>query len=73
MTNERKDRIILSAQGKTMSDMSACADEKGFFDCETYACAFNHNGQCRYAAVEEEMPVVTEEDGCLSGIIDADD
>lgn len=41
------------------------------FDCETRDCAYNHNGVCRYALVHEQMPEITEEDGCVSGVIDA--
>lgn len=70
MTDERRTAIELAALGKTRTDMSECADENHFFDCETGSCAFNKDGQCRYFAVENEMPVTTEEDGCLSGIIE---
>ncbi len=41
------------------------------FDCETFDCAYNHNGVCRYALVHEKMPEITDEDGCVSGVIDA--
>lgn len=72
MTDEHRTVVALAAAGKTPMDMSECADENHFFDCETGACAYNHNGQCRYFAVEEEMPTMTEEDGCLSGILESE-
>lgn len=70
MTNEQRNLIKLSAVGKTIVDITALVDDKKFFDCDTESCVFNKNGQCRYAAVEDELPVITEEDGCLSGFVE---
>lgn len=39
-------------------------------DCESRGCVYNHDGVCRYAMVHEKGPEITEEDGCLSGVID---
>ncbi len=41
------------------------------FECETHDCAYNHNGVCCYALVHEKMPEITDENGCVSGVIDA--
>ena len=68
MTKERKTLIALAAAGKTTVDASQMADDQNTFDCETVACAFNKDGSCKFHAVENEFPVLTEEDGCLSGI-----
>ena len=38
-------------------------------DCESEDCAYNHDGVCRYAMVHEKAPEITEEDGCVSGVI----
>ena len=70
MLDTRRAAIALAAVGKTLCDMTECTDTANFFDCETGACAFNKDGQCRFFAVEQELPTITEEDGCLSGIID---
>lgn len=58
-----------------MSDNTWAADElipvsdDPCFECETTDCAFNHNGTCRYALVHEKAPTITEEDGCIDGVI----
>lgn len=39
-------------------------------DCETKSCAYNVAGQCRYPMVHHRVPIITEEDGCTSGVID---
>lgn len=38
-------------------------------DCGTTACAYNNGGECRFQAVFDRPPVVTEEDGCTDGVI----
>ena len=32
--------------------------------CESEDCAYNNCGECRYAAVYERAPEITDEDGC---------
>lgn len=39
------------------------------FECETHACTYNHDGECRYALIHEKKPEITDEDGCKSGEI----
>ena len=39
------------------------------FECETMDCAYNHEGECRYALVHESKPDITDENGCASGMI----
>lgn len=39
-------------------------------DCESYGCAFNSGGICRFALVHERWPLITEEDGCKEGVFD---
>ena len=41
-------------------------------DCESKACAYNVACQCRYPMVHHRVPIITEEDGCASGVIDPD-
>ena len=40
------------------------------FECETRDCAFNSNGLCKRKAVKGAPPRITEDDGCIDGIID---
>ena len=40
------------------------------FECETHDCAFNGNGLCKRKQVKGESPRITEDDGCIDGIID---
>lgn len=70
MTNTYRAYVESLAEGKTREDMTTCCDADYAFDCESEACAFNKDGMCRYHAVEDKMPVITEEDGCLSGIVE---
>lgn len=39
------------------------------FECETRDCVFNHDGECRYALVHEKRPTITDNDGCIDGVI----
>lgn len=39
------------------------------FDCETKDCAYNCDGECRFASVKNRPPHTTEEDGCIEGVI----
>ena len=39
------------------------------YECETRDCAYNHEGECRYALVHESKPDITDENGCTSGVI----
>lgn len=68
MTKEYRDAVISAAAGQTLSEI--ITDEQSSFECETEECAYNHNGYCRYKAVNDELPVITEEQGCLSGIME---
>lgn len=43
------------------------SDDK--LECETHACGFNNKGICRYKETKGVPPVITESDGCISGII----
>lgn len=43
------------------------------FDCETKDCAYNCDGECRFASVKNRPPHTTEEDGCIEGVIVFDD
>ena len=58
-----------------MSDNTWAADElipvsdDPCFECETTDCVFNHDGICRYALVHEKAPTITENDGCIDGVI----
>lgn len=70
MNAEQITRIELAAAGKTLTDVSGNEGENHFFECETGSCAFNHDGECRFYAVHENYPVITEEDGCLSGFLE---
>lgn len=38
--------------------------------CDSTVCAYNVDCQCRYSMVFGYDPLSTEEDGCISGIID---
>ena len=68
MTRGYRELLNLAMIGRTPSFMEA--DQRGFFDCESKPCAFNKDGQCRYMAVYEELPMMTKEDGCISGIFE---
>lgn len=39
------------------------------WECETRDCAYNNDGICRYKDVKGKYPVITENDGCTSGVI----
>jgi ribA/ribD-fused uncharacterized protein len=58
-----------------MSDNTWAADElipvtdEPCFECETRDCVFNHDGECRYALVHEKRPTITDNDGCIDGVI----
>lgn len=39
-------------------------------ECESHDCAFNYNGICKHKLVKGINPVITETDGCVSGVID---
>lgn len=39
-------------------------------ECETEDCAYYRDGLCRFALVNEKPPKITEDDGCVDGIID---
>lgn len=39
-------------------------------ECKTRDCAFNGDGICKRKQVKGEPPRITEEDGCIDGIID---
>ncbi len=38
-------------------------------ECESIDCAYNKEGWCRFPMVYERAPKITEEDGCLEGVI----
>lgn len=38
-------------------------------NCETKDCAYNCDGECRFASVKNRPPHITEEDGCIEGVI----
>ena len=40
------------------------------FECETHDCAYNNQGECRFYLVKERGPKITEDEGCLDGLID---
>lgn len=42
---------------------------KNTFDCETKDCAYNRNGECRFASFKNRPPHITEEGGCIEGVI----
>lgn len=73
MTKEVFDTIKQAAAGKTTlfseEEMKAMLEEPGGFECESCDCAFNNEGSCRFAAVYDQPPIFTEEDGCLCGVI----
>lgn len=60
------DGVDRTADSAKMLYLSELCDE-----CESRDCAYNHDGICRYAMVHEKAPKITEEDGCVSGVIDA--
>ncbi len=71
MTGEHLAKIESQAAGKTRIDVSQMAEGPDQeFDCDTGTCAFNHYGVCRYYAAHGDLPVMTEEDGCLSGVVE---
>lgn len=39
-------------------------------ECESKDCAYNHDGECRFALVHNRRPQITEENGCEEGIIE---
>ena len=39
-------------------------------ECETKSCAYNSSGECRYPLVHHAAPIITEEEGCMSGVFD---
>lgn len=44
-------------------------NSKNTFDCETKDCAYNRNGECRFASFKNRPPHITEENGCIEGVI----
>lgn len=38
-------------------------------ECESRDCAYNNDGMCRYAMVHDQVPEITEEDGCKAFVI----
>ena len=40
-------------------------------DCDSMSCVYNDGGSCRYPMVHHRVPIITEENGCESGVIDA--
>ena len=66
MTKEQIEMIQRGTLDKTPLEIAA--DEDGFFECTTEECAFNNDGTCRYHAVYDKLPAMTEEDGCLCGM-----
>ncbi len=38
-------------------------------ECGTAACAYNADGICRFALINDRAPRITEDDGCTEGVI----
>ena len=43
--------------------------ERKCFECDSETCAYNHGGVCRFARVHEREPHMTENDGCVEGVV----
>ena len=39
------------------------------FECSSMSCAFNHEGVCKFALVHGRSPKLTEQDGCVEGML----
>lgn len=43
--------------------------ERKCFECESEACAYNSGGMCRFVRVHEREPIITEDHGCMEGVV----
>lgn len=40
------------------------------FECESKDCAFNNDGSCKFPLVRGRVPKITDDDGCIEGMIE---
>lgn len=45
-------------------------DKQLCFECESHDCAYNSTGTCRFSLVHGCVPKITDDDGCVEGVIE---
>lgn len=44
-------------------------DEQDVLECASTACVYNVDSECRYSRVFDRDPEITDNDGCISGVV----
>lgn len=52
-------------------EIKASGEDDEPLECGTTGCVYNNGGECRFKAVFDRAPKITEEDGCTEGVFPA--